>query len=337
MQEYFPKWGESGELDLKHELEHLIMLTASRCILGQEVRDNLFDEVCSLFHDLDNGQLFISIIFPYLPIPAHHRRDKARTRLADIFSNIIASRKQNGCTPENYDLLQSLIESKYKNGRPTTESEVTGMLIAAVFAGQQTSAIAATWTMAYLLRHKEYLSAVLAEQKNLMEKHGNKRVDYDVLSEMDVLHRCIKEALRLQPPLIMLLRYSHSDFSVQTREGKVFDIPKGHIVATSPAFANRLPYVFKDPDRFDPDRFSGGREEDKVGGSFSHISFGGGRHLCLGLAFAYLDIKAILSHLVRNFELELLSPFPEVDYSGMVVGVKGKVMVRYKRRELSCN
>ncbi|OAY43814.1 sterol 14-demethylase [Manihot esculenta] len=331
-EDYFSKWGDSGEVDIKYELEHLIILTASRCLLGREVRDKLFDDVSALFHDLDNGMLPISVLFPYLPIPAHRRRDRARKRLAEIFASIIASRKLGGKS-EN-DMLQCFIDSKYKNGRPTSESEITGLLIAALFAGQHTSSITSTWTGAYLLRYKEYLSAVQQEQKTLMRKHGNK-VDHDVLSEMDVLYRCIKEALRLHPPLIMLLRSSHSDFTVTTREGKEYDIPKGHIVATSPAFANRLPHIYKDPDRYDPDRFAVGREEDKVAGAFSYISFGGGRHGCLGEPFAYLQIKAIWSHLLRNFELELVSPFPEIDWNAMVVGVKGKVMVRYKRRKLS--
>ncbi|GMY26657.1 sterol 14-demethylase [Fagus crenata] len=333
-EEYFSKWGDSGEVDLKYELEHLIILTASRCLLGREVRDKLFADVSALFHDLDNGMLPISVIFPYLPIPAHRRRDRARKKLSEIFANIIASRKHAGKS-EN-DMLQCFIDSKYKDGRPTTELEVTGLLIAALFAGQHTSSITSTWTGAYLLSHKKYLSAVLEEQKNLMQKHGNK-VDHDILSEMDTLYRSIKEALRLHPPLIMLLRSSHSDFSVTTRDGKEYDIPKGHIVATSPAFANRLPHIFQEPDRYDPDRFAIGREEDKAAGTFSYISFGGGRHGCLGEPFAYLQIKAIWSHLLRNFELELVSPFPEIDWNAMVVGVKGKVMVRYKRRELSGN
>ncbi|KAK6136648.1 hypothetical protein DH2020_029592 [Rehmannia glutinosa] len=220
-EDYFSKWGESGEVDLKYELEHLIILTASRCLLGEEVRNKLFDDVSALFHDLDNGMLPISVIFPYLPIPAHRRRDQARKKLAEIFAKIIASRKQTGKT-EN-DLLQCFIDSKYKDGRQTTESEVTGLLIAALFAGQHTSSITSTWTGAYLLCNPKYMSAVLDEQKNLVQKHGNE-VNYDVLSEMEVLYRSIKEALRLHPPLIMLLRSSHSDFSVTTKEGIEYDI-----------------------------------------------------------------------------------------------------------------
>lgn len=330
-QDYFSKWGDSGEVDLKYELEHLIILTASRCLLGEEVRNKLFDDVSALFHDLDNGMLPISVIFPYLPIPAHRRRDRARKKLAEIFASIIASRRQSGKTQN--DMLQCFMDSKYKDGRPTTEAEVTGLLIAALFAGQHTSSITSTWTGAYLLCNKKYMSQVLDEQKNLMKQHGDK-VDHDILSDMEVLYRCIKESLRLHPPLIMLLRSSHCDFSVTTKDGKEYDIPKGHIVATSPAFANRLPHVYKDPDTYDPDRFAPGRDEDKVAGAFSYISFGGGRHGCLGEPFAYLQIKAIWSHLLRNFELELISPFPEIDWNAMVVGVKGKVMVRYKRRQL---
>ncbi|XP_027151335.1 sterol 14-demethylase [Coffea eugenioides] len=330
-QDYFSKWGDSGKVDLKYELEHLIILTASRCLLGEEVRNKLFDDVSALFHDLDNGMLPISVIYPYLPIPAHHRRDKARKKLAAIFASIIASRRQSGKTQN--DMLQCFMDSKYKDGRPTTEAEVTGLLIAALFAGQHTSSITSTWTGAYLLCNKKYMSQVLDEQKNLMKKHGDK-VDHDILSDMEVLYHCVKEALRLHPPLVMLLRSSHTDFSVTTKDGKEYDIPKGHIVATSPAFANRLPHVYKDPDTYDPDRFAPGRDEDKVAGAFSYISFGGGRHGCLGEPFAYLQIKAIWSHLLRNFELELISPFPEIDWNAMVVGVKGKVMVRYKRRQI---
>lgn len=331
LQDYFSKWGDSGEVDLKYELEHLIILTASRCLLGQEVRNKLFDDVSSLFHDLDNGMLPISVLFPYLPIPAHRRRDRARKRLAEIFANIIASRRSSG--KSDNDMLQCFIDSTYKDGRQTTDSEITGLLIAALFAGQHTSSITSTWTGAYLLRYNEYLSDVLEEQKTIMKKHGSK-IDHDILSEMDVLFRCIKEALRLHPPLIMLLRSSHSDFSVTTRDGKEYDIPKGNMVGTSPAFANRLPHIYNEPDKYDPNRFALGREEDKAAGAFSYISFGGGRHGCLGEPFAYLQIKAIWSHLLRNFELELVSPFPEIDWNAMVVGVKGKVMVRYKRREL---
>lgn len=43
---------------------------------GREVRENMFGEVTALLHDLDEGMMPISVLAPYLPIPAHNRRDK---------------------------------------------------------------------------------------------------------------------------------------------------------------------------------------------------------------------------------------------------------------------
>jgi sterol 14-demethylase len=97
---------------------------------------------------------------------------------------------------------------------------------------------------------------------------------------------------------------------------------------------NRLPYIYKDPHVYDPSRFGPGREEDKVGGKFSYTPFSAGRHACSGKDFAYMQIKVIWSHLLRNFELELISPFPEEEWEKLAPGPRGKVMVSYKRRRL---
>lgn len=333
---FFSKWGEEGEVDLKVELEQLIVNTASRCLLGPEIRNSHLEKVTSLFHDLDNGMLPVSVLFPYLPIPAHKRRDRARKELAEIFSKVIKARKASG--KKEPDMLQAFMDSTYRSlKRGTTEEECTGLLIAALFAGQHTSSITSTWTGAYLMKYKQFMPAVIEEQKEIMRRHGD-HLDYDVLNEMSCLHRAMKEALRLHPPLILLLRQNHTDFSVTTREGKSYTIPKGHIVGTSPAFANRLPYVYKDPDTFNPDRFAPGNEEDVKAGQFSYIAFGGGRHGCLGETFAYMQVKTVWSYLLQHFELELTGPkFPEVDWNAMVVGIKGEVMVRYKRRQLTCD
>jgi len=318
---------------LKHELEQVILLITSRCLLGSEVRENLLDDVATLFHDLCNGMQPVSVIFPYLPIPAHRRRDRARQRLREMFGTIIRARKASGRSEE--DMLQCLIDYRYKkDGRPTTEDEIAGLLTTMLFGAQETSSITTTWTGAYLLQFRHYLAAAVEEQKEIMKRHGDGRIDHDVLAEMDVLYRCIKEALRLQPPTPIVFRWSHADLAVTTKEGEELIVPKGQIVAASAAVANRLPYVYKDPDAYDPDRFAPGRSEDKAAGALSYISFGSGKHRCIGDAFAYLEIKTVWAHLLRNFELELVSPFPENEWNSMVVGVKGKLMVKYTRRKL---
>ena len=45
------------------------------------------------------------------------------------------------------------------------------------------------------------------------------------------------------------------------------------------------------------------------------IGFGGGRHRCIGSAFAYQQIKAIWSVVLRRFELELAQPTYRPNYA----------------------
>nr|AML47779.1 putative cytochrome P450 [Triticum aestivum] len=332
VEEYFTRWGEMGTVDLKQELGHLVTLVASRCLFGEEVRSKMLREAATHLRELNDGMRLVTILFPHLPIPAHRRRDRARARLGEIFSDMVRSRRESGRPVD--DMLQCLIDSRYKDGRATTDTELVGMLVSALFAGQHTSSSTGTWTGARLLAgaNAEHLRAAVREQERVVARHGD-RVDYEVLQEMETLHRSVKEALRLHPPAMMLLRHARRSFVVRTREGDEYEVPEGRTVASPMVIHNRLPHVYRDPERYEPGRFGPGRGEDGAGGALSYTAFGGGRHACVGEAFAYMQIKVIWSHLLRNFEMEMVSPFPETDWNVVMPGPKGKVMLRYKRRK----
>lgn len=332
-EDFFAQWGDSGEVDLKDEFSKLIMLTAARTLLGREVRENLFNEVADLLHDLDAGMLPISVFFPYLPIPAHNKRDQSRDELKRIFSKVIQQRRASG--KKEQDVLQAFIDAKYQNvynGRSTTDDEITGLLIASLFAGQHTSSLTTAWTGYRMTDDKEnsYAKAV-EEQKAVIAKHGNE-LSYDILGEMEVLHRNISEALRMCPPLVLVMRYAKQPFSVTTSDGKTYTIPKGDICMVSPSFNHMLPHLFPEPDKYDPERFAPPREEH-VKKPFSWLGFGSGRHGCLGQNFAYLQIKSIWSVLLRNFDFEMVTPVPEPDWDSMVIGPK-PAKIRYTRRKV---
>ncbi|CAD6266795.1 unnamed protein product [Miscanthus lutarioriparius] len=199
VEDYFAQWGQHGVVDLKHEIAHLILLITSRCLLGKHIRDNMFDQVAPLFNELfDNSFYLISFFFPHLPIPPHDRRDKYRAKLGDIIHEVVRSRRSSGLS-EN-DVLQRLIESNTSNGRPLTESEIAGILVALVVAGQHTSSSNSIWTGACMLSDggRNHMAAAMEEQKEIIGRHGE-RLDYCILQEMVTLHCCIKEALRLHP------------------------------------------------------------------------------------------------------------------------------------------
>ncbi|HEV3116683.1 MAG TPA: cytochrome P450, partial [Gemmataceae bacterium] len=89
--------------------------------------------------------------------------------------------------------------------------------------------------------------------------------------------------------------------------------------------------VFPNPDRYDPERFSPDRQEHRKA-RHAIITFGGGKHACIGMTFAYLQVKAIWSVLLRRFELELIDADPAPNYATFVVGPKPPCRLRYKRR-----
>ena len=110
-----------------------------------------------------------------------------------------------------------------------------------------------------------------------------------------------------------------------------FDVPTGDVLFTSPALSGRHSSNFEDPATFDPYRWLEPREEEKKK-KFSFIGFGGGRHVCLGEQFGYLQVKTIWSTLFRNFEFELVDEFPEPDYTALVVGPKN-CRVKFTRKK----
>lgn len=67
---FFDQWPDEGECDLLEKMAELTIATASRCLLGKEVRENLFGTVSKLMHDIDEGINPIAIFFPNLPLPA---------------------------------------------------------------------------------------------------------------------------------------------------------------------------------------------------------------------------------------------------------------------------
>jgi len=335
-------WGDQGEVDLLQTLSELTILTASRCLHGDDVRENLFKEISTLYHDLDHGVTPLTVFWPNAPIQAHAKRDAARKEMVKLFGKVIQARRDDPTNSssthgDGTDILTIFMEMKYKDGSSPTTDEITGLLIALLFAGQHTSAITSTWTALFIAAHPHILKRVVEEQTTLLgdEQHAT-TMDFDKVNEMELLHNCMREALRLCPPLVLLMRYAKKEFTVTggtPNKPTTFTVPQGDMVLVSPSVGMRIPEAFLDPNSFDPDRFAEGREEHKI--PYAYLGFGGGMHSCMGQNFAFVQVKAILSILFREYEIELVSPdnFPEQDFEAMVVGPKGDCRVRYKKRK----
>jgi sterol 14-demethylase len=251
--------------------------------------------------------------------------------MVEIFSKIIQARKdKGGDTSEATDILQVFIDMEYKDGSKLLNDQIVGLLIALLFAGQHTSSITSSWTTMFLLHNPRCLELVMKEQNEILGPAGGKiSLDFDSVGKMEYLQNCVKESLRMYPPLIMLMRMAMQDIET-THNGRKYIIPKGDIVITSPAVASRMSSVFKNPDSFEPERFNPDCPETKV--PYAYLGFGGGMHACMGQQFGLLQVKTIVSVLLRNFKFEACDKeFPEPDYEAMVVGPKNHMRVKYTK------
>jgi sterol 14-demethylase len=263
----------------------------------------------------------VALFNPYIPLPAMRRRDRARHRVVELISGLTAERRAGNA--ESDDFLNTLIRARAPDGAALSEDTITGLLLTLLFAGQHTSAVLATWTGILVLQSPRYLAAIMAEQEAVLDPQG---MTLASLKQLVQLEACIKEAERLHPPLIMLMRKV-----LAAIEFNGHAIPAGDLVMVSPAVSHRISSSFAEPSRYDPDRFMPPREEDRRT-PYSLIGFGGGKHRCIGLAFAYQQIKVIWSVLLKRYEFSLVDSAPQPDYTSLVVGPRAPCLVRYQRR-----
>ena len=321
VERFADRLGPAGEIDLLPALNELTIFIAGRCLMGEEFRSRLSAEFAALYRTLEGGINLIAFMAPRFPSPANFRRDRARSRVAAMIAALIADRRR--ASVASNDFLSVLIGARYKDGAALSDAVITGLLLTLLFAGQHTSAVLATWLGVLVLQHPGEVAALRREADAVI---GDGPLRLNALKLLQHLDHCLKEAERLHPPLVMLMRNVRSAFPVGDTV-----LPAGSLALVSPAVGHRLPEVFADPDRFDPDRFAPPREEDRRT-PFSLIGFGGGKHRCIGLAFAHQQIKVIWTLLLRRFDFELVDPAARPDYATFIVGPRPPTMVRYRRR-----
>ncbi|MCB1002919.1 MAG: cytochrome P450 [Acidimicrobiales bacterium] len=325
-------WGdEGGDIDLLDFFAELTLYTSSTCLIGRKFREQLDGSVAHLFHDLEKGTDAMAYVDPYLDIESFRKRDAARAELVERIDAIMATRRDGTAPDGDQDLVDVLMSLTLEDGTPRYSADiVTGMFISMMFAGHHTTSGTAAWTLIELLRNPEWYERVLAEQDRLAEEAGasGEELTYQALRDMPVTEAAIKEALRLHPPLIILMRVVNTPFEVGG-----YVVEPGRIVATSLIVSNTLPEAFAHADAYDPGRYLDPRHDDKDN-PWNWIPFGAGRHRCVGAAFAMMQLKAIFSILLRDWTFEANQP-PETyqnDHSKMVVQLKQPCGATYRRR-----
>ncbi|HEY3234014.1 MAG TPA: cytochrome P450 [Polyangiaceae bacterium] len=318
-------WGERGELDLFDATNQLTTFIATRCLLGDEFRTHLTADFARMYHDLDRGMSLLAYFAPHAPLPAFKKRDRAREEVSRLLSGVMRARHSRQDSAVHEDFLQTLMDARYEDGASLPDPVISGLLLTLIFAGQHTSAVLAAWTGILLHQNPRFLPPLVGELDELLG--GGAELTFECIRRMTLLERAVKEAERMRPPLVMLMRAVLKDMDYMG-----FTLPPGSLAMVSPAVSHRLAEVFTHPQKYDPDRFAPGREEDRKV-QYSLLGFGGGKHRCIGMVFAYQQIKVIWASILRRYQIELVEREYLPNYTTFVVGPHRPCTIRYRRRQ----
>jgi cytochrome P450 len=240
---------------------------------------------------------------------------EARKTLEDYFSARVAEKRRD----EGTDMFSVLCHSADEDGQRFTDADIVAHMIFLMMAAHDTSTSTMT-TMAYhLAANPEWQERCRDESARI----GDGPLDIEALEKLETYDLVINESLRMTTPLPMNFRRAVRDIDLLG-----YFIPVGTDVVTWPSMNHRLPELWTNPEKFDPDRFAEPRSEHKKH-RYAFAPFGGGAHKCIGMVFGQLEIKTVMHRLLRKYRLELVRPGykPRYDYGGMPVPIDGMPIV----------
>jgi cytochrome P450 len=289
-QDYLQKWEQKREFTWFEEFKQLTFEIASQLLVGASPGSEVA-HLSQLFTTLTNG-LFAINPLP-LPITKYGRAIAARNQLLQHITEVVRQRQQH---PTN-DVLSLLVQARDEEGNGMSLKELTAQAMLLLFAGHETTTAMLTWLCLELGRHPEVLQKAREEQFSLASEGG---MSLEQLGKMQYLDQILNEIERLHPPVGGGFRGVVKPF-----EFNGFHVPAGWMLSYSIPGTHQLASIYPEPKRFDPDRFSPERQENKQK-PFSLIGFGGGPRICLGIAFAKLEMKIVAAQLLRSYQWELL-------------------------------
>ncbi|KAJ9587511.1 hypothetical protein L9F63_028236, partial [Diploptera punctata] len=191
-------------------------------------------------------------------------------------------------------LLDYMIDVSEVNSK-FTEADMVHELCTFMLAGQDSVGSALAFTLFELARNPEVQEKVMEEITSVFG--DDTRVpNMNDLRQLKYLEQCVKEGLRLYPSVPFVLRTLTEDAKI----GKII-LPAGCGILVSPFATHRLPHIYPDPEKFDPDRFLPDQVEKRH--PYAFLPFSAGPRNCIGHKFALMEMKTVISTILRNFIL----------------------------------
>ncbi|KAJ8933366.1 hypothetical protein NQ314_014081 [Rhamnusium bicolor] len=238
-------------------------------------------------------------------LTARSKEDKMLLNILHTFSdNVIgerqktfqAEKKLSYSSKKRLAMLDLLLTAKYA-GADIDDDGIREEVDTFMFEGHDTTSMGICYILMTLANEKHAQEEILREIYEILGDSG-KTPDYNDLTEMKYMERCIKECLRLYPSVPFIARVNGEE--IKTKSGHT--IPKGTNIHMHIYDLHRVPEYWEHPEEFNPDRFL--PENIAIRHPFAYLPFSAGPRNCIGQRFAILEIKAALCGILRKFHLE---------------------------------
>lgn len=284
--------GEAAQLKFYPAIKRLTLAIAAEVFLGVQL-DTEIDQISNDFTDL----VAASVAVVRVPVlgRTYARGVQGRARLAAFIRTRIAARRAG----EGEDLFTQLCQARDEEDRQYSDEEIVDHLIFIMMAAHDTTTSAITTMVYALAMHPQWQERLRREAQSTagtIQADGRSAPTLDDLALMTDIELVFKESLRLYQPLPTIARRALVDVEIHGCR-----IPAGTPVAVFPIQVHRSPHWWTRPEEFDPERFTPARAEHRRH-AYAWAPFGGGAHMCLGLHFAEMQVKAVLLPLLRNWQ-----------------------------------
>lgn len=306
-------------VDLHHWTRELAMRVAMRALFGFDPDSNRAEEMAATF---ESGLSFYGREYPlqllwgpFTPAAGLHGD---RRRLEKVIGEEIARRRKRDET-DGADILSSLLGATDEGGVRLAEGQVLDHVLTLLFAGHDTSTSTLSFLAYELARNPDWAERLRAERDAVC---GDREpAAEELLGGLPLLSRAVDETLRLYPPAWIGARRSVSCY-----EFAGVKVGAGLPVAYSSYVSHRLPGVFEDPHRFNPDRFEPEARAKWPPGAY--VPFGMGPRVCIGKRFGYAEVHAIAAALLRRYRLELDDDFELTIQQAPTLSPRGGMPIR---------
>jgi cytochrome P450 len=294
------------EIEVEQHTSHATADVIFRTLFSIPIENEIAAEMFREFHRYQRSQPLLNLA-AVLPLPrwmprffrSATRRSEAKIRAA--ITQLTTDRHaqiEAGTAPD--DLATKIMTTADPlSGEKFTAEEMVDQVSIFFLAGHETSASALAWALYLMAMFPEWQDKVAAEAKaGLVE-------EFSAISKLRISRDVFREALRLYPPVPMMMRQNTCPEEFRKRE-----VRTGSQVVVSAWHLHRHERLWDNPDGFDPDRW--GTENGKTCMRDAYVPFSAGSRVCPGAGFALIEGVLLLSIILKNYRVTLTDrPAPE--------------------------